>query len=108
MEHRADTVPICNAVIELGWSCIPVFYSDSARALILQLAKGVDGYISRVNPDTYEDFTLSKFEGASQQACPHARPQTGPWLKCAATVPRTQGCSRSFMAQASLRWRTRP
>ena len=38
--------------------------TDSARELILKLAKGVDGYVSRVNPDVYEDFTLSKFEGA--------------------------------------------
>ncbi|KAJ1467556.1 hypothetical protein T484DRAFT_1986194, partial [Baffinella frigidus] len=62
-EHRGDTIPICNAIIELGWSCIPVFYSDSARNLILKMGKTADGYVSRVNPDVYEDFTLSKFEG---------------------------------------------
>jgi hypothetical protein len=61
VEHRGDTIPICNSLIELGWWAQPIFYSDSAHDLIIQYAQGVDGYISRVNPDVYEDFTVSRF-----------------------------------------------
>uniref|UniRef100_A0A7S0NCN6 DUF6815 domain-containing protein n=1 Tax=Hanusia phi TaxID=3032 RepID=A0A7S0NCN6_9CRYP len=62
-DHRKDTIPICNSLIELGWWAMPVFYSDSAYDLIVKYAsQGVDGYISRVNPDVYDDFTISKYE----------------------------------------------
>jgi len=63
MEHRKDTIPICNSLIEQGWWAQPVFYSDTAADLLLAYAaEGVDGYISRVNPDVYEDLTVSKYD----------------------------------------------
>jgi len=61
-DHRGDTIPICNSLIELGWFAQPIFYSDTAHDLIVQYTVDVDGYISRVNPDVYEDFTLSRFD----------------------------------------------
>jgi hypothetical protein len=39
-----------------------VFYSDAAHDLILRNSNGIDGYISRVNPDVYPGFTNSKFD----------------------------------------------
>jgi len=61
-EHRGDTIPICNSVIELGWECVPVFYTDEMAGKIKTFAQGADGYISRVNPDHYEGVTTSKYE----------------------------------------------
>jgi len=60
--HRGDTIPICNSLIERGWWAHPVFYSDTAHDLILEFARDVDGYISRVNPDVYEDFTVARYD----------------------------------------------
>lgn len=62
VDHRGDTIPICNALIELGWWAQPLFYSDTGHDLMLRYSEGVDGYISRVNPDVYEDFTVSKYD----------------------------------------------
>lgn len=111
VEHRGDTIPICNSLIELGWWAQPVFYADTSFELLIHYAEEVrsshpciqqmatdrmscwsarvqeymhdsqstaeinafagvdsqwhmqvDGYISRVNPDVYEDFTVSKFD----------------------------------------------
>jgi len=63
VEHRRDTIPICNSLIELGWWAQPVFYSDTAADLLLSYAaEGVDGYISRVNPDVYDDLTVWKYD----------------------------------------------
>jgi len=63
MEHRRDTIPICNSLIELGWWAQPVFYSDTAEDLLLGYAsEGVDGYISRVNPDVYDDLTVWRYD----------------------------------------------
>ena len=35
---------------------------DTAHDLILEFAHDVDGYISRVNPDVYEDFTVARYD----------------------------------------------
>jgi len=61
-EHRTDTIPICNSIIEQGWEALPVFYSDAAFDKIKAFVTGADGYISRVNPDVYEGVTQSLFE----------------------------------------------
>jgi hypothetical protein len=43
---------------------VHVFFSDAARDKILNLAEKlqIDGFISRVNPDTYPGVTNSKFD----------------------------------------------
>lgn len=38
-EHRGDTIPICNSVIELGWECVPVFYTDEMAGKIKTFAQ---------------------------------------------------------------------
>mmetsp|Transcript_39330 Transcript_39330/g.77002 ORF Transcript_39330/g.77002 Transcript_39330/m.77002 type:complete len:453 (+) Transcript_39330:47-1405(+) len=79
-EHRGDTIPMCNSIIEMGWSCLPLFYSDEAFEDLHRIASTSDGYISRVNPDVYEGVTLEKYEALLEQlgdmglaAMPHPR-----------------------------------
>jgi len=79
-EHRGDTIPMCNSIIELGWSCLPLFYSDEVHQDLLSLASGADGYISRVNPDVYEGVSIGKYEELLEElgniglaAMPHPR-----------------------------------
>mmetsp|Transcript_61712 Transcript_61712/g.151897 ORF Transcript_61712/g.151897 Transcript_61712/m.151897 type:complete len:451 (+) Transcript_61712:337-1689(+) len=79
-EHRADTIPMCNSVIERGWSCWPIFYSDAVHDAILDFTAGFDGYISRVNPDVYEGVSMQRYEELLSQlgesglaAMPHPR-----------------------------------
>lgn len=61
-EHRSDTIPMCNAIIERGWACWPVFYSDAVYDDLWAFTEGFDGYISRVNPDVYEGVSQHKYE----------------------------------------------
>eukprot|EP00284_Hemiselmis_tepida_P014329 CAMPEP_0174931242 /NCGR_PEP_ID=MMETSP1355-20121228/32888_1 /TAXON_ID=464990 /ORGANISM="Hemiselmis tepida, Strain CCMP443" /LENGTH=286 /DNA_ID=CAMNT_0016177581 /DNA_START=53 /DNA_END=909 /DNA_ORIENTATION=+ len=79
-EHRGDTIPMCNSIIELGWSCLPLFYSDEAHSDLLRIASAADGYISRVNPDVYEGVSIPKYEALLEElgsmglaAMPHPR-----------------------------------
>jgi len=58
--HRADTIPICNALIKQGWNAYPVFYSDAKYDQLLTELSDVTGVIPRVNPGTYEGVTNSK------------------------------------------------
>jgi glutathione synthase/RimK-type ligase-like ATP-grasp enzyme len=58
--HRADTIPICNALIAQGWKAYPLFYSDAAHDKIMAKLSKVDGVIPRVNPGTYKGVTNSK------------------------------------------------
>ena len=41
MEHRGDTIPICNSLIELGWWAQPVFYADTSFELLTHYAEEV-------------------------------------------------------------------
>lgn len=66
-EHRGDTVPMCNSIIQKGWTCLPMFYSDEVHDDILALADGADGYISRVNPDVYPGVTTEMYEGLLEE-----------------------------------------
>ena len=41
VEHRGDTIPICNSLIELGWWAQPVFYADTSFELLIHYAEEV-------------------------------------------------------------------
>ena len=60
--HRGDTIPICNALIEKGWSCIPMFYSDAEYDTVYAAIADSQGYIARVNPGAYEGVTQKKLD----------------------------------------------
>eukprot|EP00963_Diacronema_lutheri_P006088 scaffold516_cov307-Pavlova_lutheri.AAC.2 len=55
--HRRDTVPICNALIDMGWCSYPVFYSDKEAAHVEAELMAADGVVVRVNPAVYEGVT---------------------------------------------------
>jgi len=60
--HRSDSIPICNALIQRDWACVPMFYSDAdyekVRAAIMSSA----GYICRINPGSYDGVTQANLE----------------------------------------------
>eukprot|EP01025_Chloroclados_australasicus_P042061 TRINITY_DN447_c0_g1_i5.p1 TRINITY_DN447_c0_g1~~TRINITY_DN447_c0_g1_i5.p1 ORF type:complete len:415 (-),score=55.92 TRINITY_DN447_c0_g1_i5:1704-2948(-) len=60
--HRGDTIPICNAIIQRGWECYPIQYTDSTFWEVEEQVRKVDGYLYRVNPGVYEDVTQEKLE----------------------------------------------
>lgn len=54
----------------MGICCLQsdaILHSDAVHDDIITLAKGADGYISRVNPDVYEGVTQEMFEGMLEQ-----------------------------------------
>ncbi|KAK3288042.1 hypothetical protein CYMTET_4474 [Cymbomonas tetramitiformis] len=55
--HRGDTIPIANALIDKGWSCTPVFYSDAEHDEVKQQLMDSKGCIVRINPGSYEGVT---------------------------------------------------
>lgn len=55
--HRKDTIPICNALIDEGWFCSPIFYSDSERDAVFGVVSASDAFICRINPGAYEGVT---------------------------------------------------
>eukprot|EP00951_Prasinocladus_malaysianus_P019596 scaffold158834_cov45-Prasinocladus_malaysianus.AAC.1 len=52
--HRRDTIPICNALIDKGWTAAPLFYSDAEYGAVKAKLEGADGVIVRINPGSYE------------------------------------------------------
>jgi len=66
--HRKDTIPICNAIIERGWECQPIFYSDSEYKMVEEEILSSKGYICRVNPGTYDDVTQSRLDNLLNSA----------------------------------------
>ena len=60
--HRGDTIPISNALIEKGWECIPMYYSDAKYDEVAAALDKADGYITRINPGTYPGVTQSKVD----------------------------------------------
>jgi len=66
--HRGDTIPICNAIIDLGWECRPIFYSDAEYDDVKAEIFSSKGYICRVNPGKYEGVTQSKLDGLLNDA----------------------------------------
>jgi hypothetical protein len=51
--HRADSVPICNAVIGAGGFCEPIFYSDEHVELLREYLMACDGIVVRVAPGVF-------------------------------------------------------
>ena len=66
--HRGDTIPISNALIEKGWECIPVYYSDEKYDEVKALVDAADGFITRINPGTYPGVTQSKVDAMLKEA----------------------------------------
>jgi len=66
--HRGDTIPICNALIEQGWACAPIYYSDVEYKAVEREVMSSKGYILRVNPGKYEGVTQSKLDGLLMEA----------------------------------------
>mmetsp|Transcript_17801 Transcript_17801/g.43577 ORF Transcript_17801/g.43577 Transcript_17801/m.43577 type:complete len:1129 (-) Transcript_17801:373-3759(-) len=60
--HRKDTIPICNAIIERGWECKPIYYTDADYKTVEAEIMSSKGYICRVNPGTYTGVTQSKLD----------------------------------------------
>ena len=61
--HRPDTVPICRAFAEVGWSCEPVFYTDEAADQVQAAIEAADAALYRVTPGgQYPGVTMSKLE----------------------------------------------
>ena len=61
--HRPDTVPICRAFAEVGWSCEPVFYTDEAAEEVQAAVEAADAALYRVTPGgQYRGVTMSKLE----------------------------------------------
>lgn len=51
--HRRDTMPIVEAVRDLGWTCEVVYFRpDWAEEIHYYVSRNFDAYISRVNPGT--------------------------------------------------------
>ena len=76
--HRADTVPICNAVIGAGGFCEPVFYSDEHLELLREYLTACDGVIVRIAPGVYPGVThqalhalLREMAAAGKTILPH-------------------------------------
>mmetsp|Transcript_7007 Transcript_7007/g.13348 ORF Transcript_7007/g.13348 Transcript_7007/m.13348 type:complete len:676 (+) Transcript_7007:58-2085(+) len=61
--HRKDSIPICNAIIDKGWECKLVYYSDAEFEAVEAEIMSSKGYICRVNPGTYEGVTQSRLDG---------------------------------------------
>jgi len=57
--HRADTLPICNALLSRGWSSYPIFYSDASLEQVKAELLSCTGYIVRINPGKYDGVTQS-------------------------------------------------
>jgi len=66
--HRKDSIPICNAIIDKGWECKLVYYSDSEYKLVEKEILSSKGYICRVNPGVYEGVTQSKLDALLNSA----------------------------------------
>jgi len=60
--HRGDTIPICNALIEKGWSAYPIFYSDAKLEEVKAELLSCKGYIARINPGAYDGVTQSTLD----------------------------------------------
>ena len=60
--HRGDTIPISNALIEKGWACIPMYYSDEEYDTVYDALCKAQGFIARVNPGAYEGVTQKKLD----------------------------------------------
>ena len=61
--HRRDTIPICNALIEKGWSAEPIFYSDEEYDAVKAKLESCNGVIVRIMPGVYyEGVTRSKVD----------------------------------------------
>ena len=65
--HRRDTIPIANALIDAGWFCEPVYYSDAEREEVYAKLSAADGFIARVNPGHYEGVTQSMLDDMLRQ-----------------------------------------
>ncbi|HRI28695.1 MAG TPA: Cj0069 family protein [Chitinophagales bacterium] len=48
--HRKDTIPIANALRQLGFNVEILFYRDEWQQAIIDHVKGFSAYISRINP----------------------------------------------------------
>ena len=60
--HRADTLPICNALLSRGWSSYPIFYSDASLEQVKAELLSCTGYIVRINPGKYDGVTQSTLD----------------------------------------------
>mmetsp|Transcript_10563 Transcript_10563/g.64944 ORF Transcript_10563/g.64944 Transcript_10563/m.64944 type:complete len:471 (-) Transcript_10563:870-2282(-) len=79
--HRRDTVPICNALIDMGWCSYPIFYNDEEAAQVEIDLLAADGVIVRVNPAVYEGVTQSLLDEmlarlAEKGVCTMSHPET--------------------------------
>jgi hypothetical protein len=65
--HRRDTIPICNAIIERGWACYPLFYSDAEYDTVKADLETAQGIIVRINPGTYEGVTQARVDALMRE-----------------------------------------
>lgn len=65
--HRRDTFPLCNALIEKGWSCKPVLYSDEEYDIVKSACADAKAVIVRASGGVHAGVTTSKVDGLLDQ-----------------------------------------